>query len=60
MSYLYVTEIWPPVYWTYQESLYTITSTLEGGGMLAVLQRDMAIGPIGPTPSSLLHSNVFF
>jgi hypothetical protein len=33
---------------------YTITSTLEGGGVSAVLHIDMALGPIGPTPSSLL------
>jgi hypothetical protein len=35
--------------------MYTITSTLEvHGGMSAVLHRDMALGPIGPTPSTLL------
>ncbi len=43
------------MYWTNQESLYTITSTLEvHEGMSAVLHRDMALGPIGPTPSSFL------
>ncbi len=42
------------MHWSYQESLYTVTSTLEGGRMSAVLHRDMALDLMGPTPSSLL------
>ncbi len=31
--------------------------TVDEGGMSAVLHRDMTLGPIRPTPSSLLSSS---
>jgi hypothetical protein len=56
MSYLCNRRYAPmhSVYWTHQESLYTVTSTLERGEMSAILHIEVALGPIGPTPLSVL------
>ncbi len=53
MSCLCITPHWCTlrgwVYWTYQECLFTMSSTIETGGMPAVLHTEVALGPMGPT-----------